>query len=317
MNTIWKTRLRTYRPVLILTFLLLFVGLGGNQLLTYVTAPLTRQNNAYLDKAIRDTTQLMIPVGLAKAGADMIEGSTIQLEAGIVVTKGNMTVEAGDLMQPILDCIEIAWKVLLTSAVFLISVKCIVSGFPELTQPLCIAFLLCYLINSLLVHVLKRDHLFCSVTRRIGGILLLCWILIVALLPLTLAGTAYLSERTTAHMQKNIDTTFQRVHTVFNMEGFSTASDLSEKATFLKTKMADISRFAREELSTVVMAICQLVAVKVISGVVYPLLMLAFLIWLIRGCLYPTIGLSEHSTAAADLQRLKGWIQEKESKKPE
>jgi len=289
MNTIWKTRLVTFRPAIILFCLLLFSWGGGSQLLTRATAPLTKQNSAYLDKAIRDTTQLLIPVGLAKAGADMMEGSTVQLEAGIVVTKGSMTVEAGDLMQPVLDCIDIAWKILLTSAVFLISLKCIMSALPELIQPLCIAFLAFYLINALLVHVLKRDHLSCSITRRIGGILFLCWILIVALLPLTLAGTAYLTERTTAHMQKNIDTTFQRVHTVFNMEGFSTAPDISEKATFLKTKMADISRFAREELSTVIMAICQLVAVKVLSGVVYPLLMLAFLIWLVRGCLYPGI----------------------------
>jgi hypothetical protein len=290
MNAIWKTRLLTYRPVLILTFLLLFAGLGGNQLINRATAPLTKQNSAYLDKAIRDTTQLLIPVGLAKAGADMMEGSTVQLEAGIVVTKGSMTVEAGDLMQPVLDCIDIAWKILLASAVFLISVKCVVSGFPELTQPLCMAFLFCYLIDNLVVLLLKRDHLFRSILRRVGGIFFLSWILIVALLPLTLAGTAYLTERTTAHMQKNIETSFQRVHTVFNMEGFSTASDISEKATFLKTKMADISRFAREELSTVIMAICQLVAVKVLSGVVYPLLMLGFLIWLIRGCLYPAIG---------------------------
>jgi hypothetical protein len=298
MNAIWKTRLLTYRPVLILTVLLLFAGLGGNQLINRATASLTNQNSAYLDKAIRDTTQLLIPVGLAKAGADMMEGSTLQLEAGIVVTKGSMTVEAGDLMQPVLDCIDIAWKILLASAVFLISIKCVVSGFPELTQPLCMAFLFCYLIDSLVVLLLKRDHLFRSILRRIGGIFFLSWILIVALLPLTLAGTAYLTERTTAHMQKNIETSFQRVHTVFNMEGFSTASDISEKATFLKTKMADISRFAREELSTVIMAICQLVAVKVLSGVVYPLLMLAFLIWLIRGCLYP--GISGQNTGVSN-----------------
>lgn len=303
MNTIWKTRLLTYRPVLILTFLLLFAGLGGNKLINRATAPLTKQNSAYLDKAIRDTTQLLIPVGLAKAGADMMEGSTVQLEAGIVVTKGSMTVEAGDLMQPVLDCIDIAWKILLASAVFLISVKCVVSGFPELTQPLCMAFLFCYLIDRLIALLLKRDHLFRSILRRVGGIFFLSWILIVALLPLTLAGTAYLTERTTAHMQKNIETSFQRVHTVFNMEGFSTAGDISEKATFLKTKMADISRFAREELSTVIMAICQLVAVKVLSGVVYPLLMLGFLIWLIRGCLYPAIK-GQGTTASEQCSKL-------------
>ena len=295
MNTTWKTRLVTFRPVIILSVLLLIVCLGGGRVLNRMTSPLTTRNHAYLDAAIRDTTQLMIPVGVAKAAADMIEGSTIQFEAGIVVTKGGMTVEAGDLMQPMLECINIAWKVLLTSAVFLISVKCVVSGFPELMQPFCIAFLFCYLLDSVLALLtLKNNHLFRYVLRRIGGILFLAWIFLVALLPLTLAGTAYLADRTTAHMQADIDKTFSNISRVFNMDGFSTAAEMSDKANFLKYKLAEISRFAKEELPTVIVAICQLVAIKVLSGVVYPLVMLAFLVWLVRGCLYPALGLREH-----------------------
>jgi hypothetical protein len=298
MNTTWKTRLVTFRPVIILSALLLIVCLGGGRALNRMNAPLTTRNHAYLDAAIRDTTQLMIPVGVAKAAADMIEGSTLQFEAGIVVTKGGMTVEAGDLMQPMLDCINIAWKVLLTSAVFLISIKCVVAGFPELMQPFCVAFLACYLVEGLLAFLLNPNHLLRYMLRRIGGILFLCWLLIVALLPLTLAGTAYLADRTTSHMQADIDKTFSNISRVFNMDGFSTAAEMSDKANFLKYKLSEISRFAKEELPAVMIAICQLVAIKVLSGVVYPLVMLAFLIWLVRGCLYPAIGAGAKSQAA-------------------
>jgi hypothetical protein len=295
MNTTWKTRLVTFRPVIILSALLLIVCLGGGRVLNRMTSPLTTQNHAYLDDAIRDTTQLMIPVGVAKAAADMIEGSTIQFEAGIVVTKGGMTVEAGDLMQPMLECIDIAWKVLLASAVFLISIKCVMSGFPELLQPFCIAFLACYLLDGVLALLtLKNNQLFRYILRRIGSILFLAWIFLVALLPLTLAGTAYLADRTTSHMQADIDKTFSNISRVFNMDGFSSAAEMSDKANFLKYKLSEISRFAKEELPTVMIAICQLVAIKVLSGVVYPLVMLAFLIWLVRGCLYPALGLREH-----------------------
>jgi hypothetical protein len=294
MNTKWKTRLVAFRPVIILSVLLIIACFGGIHVLNHVTAPLTEQNCAYLDASIRDTTQLMIPVGVAKAAADMIEGSTIQFEAGIVVTKGGMAVQAGDLMQPMLDCINIAWKILLTSAIFLISIKCVVSGFPELMQPFCVAFLACYLVEGLFAFCLTPNHLLRYILRRIGGILFLCWILIVAILPLTLAGTAYLAERTTSHMQADIDTTFNHIHDVFNMDGFTSANEMSDKANFLKYKLTEILRFAKDELSTVVLAICQLVAVKVVSGVFYPLVMLAFLVWLVRACLYPALGLREH-----------------------
>lgn len=294
MNTKWETRLVAFRPVIILSALLIIACFGGVHLLNWATRPLAEKNRTYLDASIRDTTQLMVPVGVAKAAADMIEGSTLQFEAGIVVAKGGMTVQAGDLMKPMLDCINIAWKILLTSAVFLISVKCVVSGFPELMQPFCVAFLACYLVEGLLAFLLSTNHLLRYMLRRIGGILFLCWLLIVALLPLTLAGTAYLAERTTAHMQADVDKTFNHIHEVFNMDGFTTASEMSDKANFLKYKLAEISRFAKDELSTVILAICQLVAVKVLSGVFYPLVMLAFLVWLVRGCLYPALGLREH-----------------------
>lgn len=293
MNTIWKTRLVAFRPVILLSLLLIAALLGGVTLLNRAMAPLANRNQAYLDNAIRDTTQLMIPVGVAKAAADMIEGSTIQFEAGIVVTKGGMTVEAGDVMQPMLDCINLAWRVLLASTVFLISVKSFLNGFPELAQPFCVVFLLCYLLEALLAFLLQKTHLVRQILRRIGGIFVLCWLLIVAVLPLTVAGTAYLTERSTSHMRNDIDKTFARVSAVFNMEGFTQASDLSDKANFLKYKLADMYRFAREEFSTVVLALCQLLAIKILSGVFYPLVMLAFLIWLVRGCLYPALGLSK------------------------
>ena len=115
MNTKWKTRLVAFRPVIILSLFLIFALVGGVNLLNRATAPLAERNRVYLDTSIHDTAQLLIPVGIAKAAADMIEGSTIQFEAGIVVTKGGMTVEAGDIMQPLLDCINLAWKILLTS----------------------------------------------------------------------------------------------------------------------------------------------------------------------------------------------------------
>lgn len=312
MNETWKTRFVTFRPVILLSLFLIAALLGGVDLLNHATAPLTKKNAAYLDRAIRDTTHLLIPVGIAKAAADMIEGSTIQFEAGIVVTKGGMTVEAGDVMQPMLECINLAWKILLGSTVFLIAVKSFINGCPELAQPFCVLFLFCYLLDALFAFRLKKNHLQRHILQRMGGIFVLCWLIIVAVLPLTLAGTAFLTERTTAHMRADIEKTFERVNTVFNMEGFTQTTELSEKANYLKQKLTEVSRFAREELSTVTLAICQLLAIKMLSGVLYPLLMLAFLIWLIRGCLYPALAsdtkkeepLSDDQPSSSQLQQV-------------
>lgn len=289
MSAKWKTHFVTFRSVIILALLLLVTLAGGMRLLTWASRPLANYNEAYLDTAIRDTAQLMIPVGVAKAAADMIEGSTIQLEAGIVVTKGGMTVEAGDLMQPMLECINIAWNILLASLVCLISAKCLVGGVPELTQPLCAAFLSCYLSEALLAPLLRQQSRTRFLLRKIGGILLLAWLLIILILPLTIAGTAYLTERTTAGMRANVEKTFTRVNIVFSMEGFTHAPEISDKAAYLKQKFADIARYTKEESPGLVTALSELLAIKVLSGVIYPLLMLGFWVWIIRSCLYPVL----------------------------
>jgi len=178
--TIFK-RLQT--PILLAALLLLTASGLMTGWTARLTAPLTQRNLAFLDASIKDTFHLMIPVGAAKAAADIVEGSTLNVEAGAVFAKAGMTIEAGDSLQPLLDYIEVAWNLLLASMIYLVTAKCVVSGAGATAGPLLAFALGVFLINSLAARFAANQQALRQVLHRLGAIFLLCALLFLLIIP--------------------------------------------------------------------------------------------------------------------------------------
>ena len=294
MNVSFLKAVPSLRTPLLLAALLFLVIAG---LLTgatgKLTAPIVRSNQVYLDASIKDTVHLMLPVAAAKAAADAVEGSTINVEAGAVFAKAGMSIEAGDILQPLLVYINIAWRLLLISLVYLVTAKSILAGTEAIAMPLLIVALAALLANSLAAHVLNREHAFRQVLQRIGSLFLLCALLFLLVIPLTVTGSAYLSRHTTDPMREDVRVSFDKIGKAFSMEKFHAADEVKDKAVALTEKIVELGKYAKESLAEVAVAVCKLVAIKLLNGIVFPLASFAFLIWLVRGCLVPVLGLSD------------------------
>jgi hypothetical protein len=297
------------REPLLLAALLLLTATGlATGWAARLTAPLTQRNQAFLDASIKDTFQLMLPVGAAKAAADIVEGSTLNVEAGAVFAKAGMTIEAGDTLQPLLDYIEVAWNLLLLSMIYLVTAKCVVGGASATAGPLLAVSLCAFLLNSLAGLAVSRQHALRQALRRLGALFLLCSLLFLLIIPLTVAGSAYLSRHTTEPMREDVRASFQKIGQVFAMDRFHAADDLKEKAVALKEKLTELGLYAKDAVSDVAVAVCKLAAIKLLNGIVFPLASFAFLIWLVRGCLCPALGLSDRPLAGDDLRQLGEWL---------
>lgn len=261
-------------------------------------APVMARNQAYLDASIKDTACLMIPVAAAKAAADAVEGSTINIEAGAVFAKAGMNIEAGDTMQPLLDYINIAWRLLLISLIYLVSAKCILAGADAIAFPLLIIALTALLAERLFAATGCQGRVLQQIFHRIGALFLLCALLFLVIVPLTVTGTAYLSHRTTDPMRQEVSASFDKIGAVFSLDKFHQTNDLKDKAAVLKEKILELSDYAKDSISEVGVAVCKLAAVKLLNGIIFPLASFVFLAWLVRGCLIPVLGLGEQSPAA-------------------
>ena len=293
MNISFPKVVSSLQTPLILAVLLLGVVAGFlTGTAEKLTAPLVRGNQAYLDASIKDTAYLMLPVGAAKAAADVVEGSTINIEAGAVFAKAGMNVEVGDTLQPLLDYLNIAWRLLLISLIYLVTAKSVLAGTEAIAIPLLVAALTILLANSLASLYLRSEHVVRQVLQRVGSLFLLCALLFLLIIPLTITGTSYLSRHTTDPMREDVRASFDKIGKICSMEKFHAAEELKDKALILKDKTVELGIYAKESLVEVAIAVCKLVAVKLLNGIVFPLASFAFLVWLVRGCLIPVFGLS-------------------------
>lgn len=317
MNSKLITAVKTYKKPLVIAVLLMLSAIGAiTRFVGWLTGPLTKTNNEYLEASIKDTAHLMIPVGIAKAGADLVEGSTIHVEAGVVFAKAGMSVEAGDTLQPLLDYIDITWRLLLVSMIYLVSVKSILASAIPLAKPLLMISLVAYLLNSLLAMKLAEDHPLRQSLDRMGPLFLLCALLFSIILPLTVSGAAYLSRHTTDPLREELWQSFDKIGAVFSMEKFHESDELNYKAVILKDKIVEIGRFSKDAIGDVASSVCKLAAIKLLNGIVFPLASLIFLIWLVRGCLYPALGLSPQSLSSEDFHKLIAWAGQRRERKP-
>ncbi len=310
-DSMFLTR-RWLKPLLLMVLLVLTCGGITTGILGMVMSPLNTGNQEYLDRSIKDTTHLMIPVAVAKGAADIIEGSTIDVEAGVVIASAGMSIEAGDTLQPILEYINLAWRMLLLSMIYLVAAKTILTGAIHMAEPVLAISLAAYLLNSLLPRSMPEGHPLRQGVLRIAALFLLVSLLFVLILPLTISGAACLSRHTTDPLRQEVFASFDRTAQAFSFEGLHDKESLKDRATFLKEKFMEIGRHSKDATVDISTSVCKLAVIKLLNGIVFPLASLAFLIWLVRGCLYPALGLNDHSLTARDLKHLSRWLTQRE-----
>ena len=263
--------------------------------------PISHQNDEYLNKSIESTVHLMIPIGVVKGAADVIEGSSA-------------VVEWGDIVQPILDHLDVAWRVLILSLIVSTAVKFILLGIGALANVFLIFALLAYLSSCLLqMAVTVKAPLVASI-KRLAGLFILVYLLLIAILPLSIYGTSKLSAAITEPLRAETFATFQKAGEVFSLETITRQDGFLDKVDAIKKKAVDVIRFSGNATADIAVSVARLAVIKVLDGIVFPLLCLAFLVWLVRGVLYPILGLSEGSLARDDLKHIGELLTQKSHK---
>jgi hypothetical protein len=290
--------IKPYRAAFALAILLVLAVTGVLQRLSATIAePMTESNAAYLDRAIKNTVHLMVPIGVAKGAADVIEGS-------------EAVVEFGDMVQPLLEYLDIAWRILLLSLMISTGAKYVLLGSPSLAGPLLIISLSCYVGYSVGWLVCKKEGALLFSAKRIGAFCLLGYLFFALVLPLTVFCTAALSDRITEPLKTDVTLSFDRVGKIFSMESITEQDAFLDKVDAMRGKAVELIRFSTRSAAFIAGKVARLAVVKILEGVVFPLSAFAFLIWLIRGTLYPALGLSERPVAERDLRRLAAFVKE-------
>ena len=156
--------------------------------------------------------------------------------------------------------------------------------------------------------------------KRLAGLFMLVYLLLIAILPLSIYGTSKLSAAITEPLRAETFSSFEKAGEVFSLEAITKQDGFFDKMDALKKKAVDVIRFAGNATPDIAGSVARLTVIKVFDGIVFPLLCFAFLVWLVRGVLYPLLGLSESSLARDDLKHIREVLTRKsqiEKNKPE
>jgi len=134
---------------------------------------------------------------------------------------------------------------------------------------------------------------------------LLGYLLLVAILPLTISGTEFLSRTVVDPLRPDITAAFNKTGQVFSMESITQQDGFLDKVDAMKKKSAEIVRFCGTATVLIAASVAKLAVAELLQGIVFPLAWFAFLIWLVRGVLWPAMGLSDRSLVPNDLRGIK------------
>ncbi|MBI9074172.1 MAG: hypothetical protein JEZ02_02090 [Desulfatibacillum sp.] len=295
-------------PVALALILLVLVA-GGQAEKAYkaVLSPIAQYNDTFLETSIRDTAQLMLPIGLAKGAADIIEGTTLQFEAGVVFANAGTEMEVGDVLQPVLDYLNIAWRILILSIMFSIVTKSVLQGAYPVAHIMLLVSLSGFSLWYLFKPWLKETNAWLFSVERVAKMTLLAAIVFMLVLPFSVYLAAHLSRATTAPLEASLFQSFDEVGQHFDMSDFHSIEKITDKAKFLYQKSLELMKYSLTATKDIALSVARLFVIKILNGVVFPLGALAFLLWLLRGVLYPALGLSQTGLAREDFKSFVMW----------
>ena len=114
LQTIKKNKNKIVKIVIIIGIVLCVFGIMDIIFENTIFNLFKNLTKPYLEKAYEESKKLFITLSLLKGTADVIEGSTVNVNMIL-----GMNVEIGDIVKPIYDIINTIWKISLASVVIL------------------------------------------------------------------------------------------------------------------------------------------------------------------------------------------------------
>lgn len=188
--------------LLVLTATGWFHTLYWNGLGSYVFA----ENEAFIDESLENASRLLVTVGVVKGTADVIEGSSF------------LGVEFGDLIQPVLDYLDIAWDVVAVATIALLCFKYIFPGAVEMGDLFLGTAFTVFLAALILARFFPHERILQRVCRKTYGFAFLVAGTIYMVIPVSMLTSSWVSQRTTAQLQADYTAIFAEAEAQFGME---------------------------------------------------------------------------------------------------
>ncbi len=266
---------------------------------------ITESTIQYLQTSFDKSVKGFLVLSTIKSGIAVLEGT----EIGV-----GFKVEIGDLVQSVYDYVDIAWKTSLAGSTILLLMHLLSTTISAVNHYI-LAILLFFLsLVFALPQVLAGNHTFGRIVRETVAFLLVLVLTLYIILPLSIAGAAFLSSRITRPLVDEATGGFSSLQHELSSESLTerlfksdeeedllgsfniprrlhaTKKRLRETGTWLKTKMEDMAHWT-----------IKLVAGYLFDCIIFPFVFFFILFSLSKEILWYIIGMRRDKNFKEDL----------------
>jgi len=265
-------------------------------------------NRAYLQLTLERATKGFLVLTVFKTGLAVIEGSRVGVSVGVA---GD--IEIGDVVEPILDVVNLAWKTMLLSMIVLFALQILLAAAAHLSPAVLSISLVCVGAHVGACGLPTRWRRVRTVTATLTAFSVVLAVTLYALLPLSVFGASKLSQRFTAPSADAATTEITTLRgEVLPPESAFTAAGLADRIKGLGEKLREMGENLRIWARDLSRSIIKLVTAYIFDCVVFPLGYLLCLFWLTRGVVARLLEATERRVAQADMavafrQALDDW----------
>ena len=236
---------------------------------------LTETNARYLDRAFDSALAGFMILSGIKSGLAIVEGSSVGV---------GVNVELGDVVQPVYDYVDIAWRAAMAGASVIALMQLALQGLAMVDHWALALFFLMWIIAWLAAGLWPRRfqrHAILKAGVRFTATLCLALYL---LLPLTISGASLISQRITQPLHDSSQAQFETLGTALSPEGlyrrfFPEGEDADETSPFdFKGKISKMGRevkalaaFLKLETEHLAATTLKLIAAYLFDCILFPL----------------------------------------------
>lgn len=234
---------------------------------------LSASNEAYLESASLRSMGMFGVLSTVKVGLAIIEGTEVGVGFGLQV---------GDVVQAAYDYVDVAWRTVLAGTVILFGTRYLLQAAALLDQ----WFLAITMFFALALVLAQLSSLpFTRMRRFIRDLLLLFSVVTVALyliLPLSVAGGAFLSHKITAPSVEEAESgIIEMRNELFSDIPYEGEVSISTIAG-IKERMKNIIAYLKDRASRIVTWMFGLIAGYIFDCLIFPFLLFVLLLWLTK-----------------------------------
>ena len=229
-----------------------------------------KSNQTYVDESLQKSLVTFGVISAIKIGLAIIEGSELGVGLGI---------EAGDIVQSTYDYVNFAWKAVLLSCAVLLCTKYILLTISYIDQWLIALTLFSVLILLISRWLFVRKRFLIHLLKDISNYLIFISLAVLIIIPASISGGRFLSSKITEpsveEAEKNLSVFRKAYFPDIKEENKSIWSEVKR----IKTRISQVINFLTNKTSEFILWLLKIVAAYFFDTIIFPLLMLLFLIW--------------------------------------